>query len=93
MAKFNASQFKNKMKQQVNKINQAINKYNREVKRAVNDYNNAVRQHNTKVRQNRARIQSALLKLVVVYTGSVSYPLKAQDIMWSLTTPTAWSQE
>lgn len=69
-AKFNASQFKNKMRQlenqyrqQVSKVNREIDKYNREVKRAVSNYNNAVRQHNAKVLQNRSRIQSELRKL------------------------------
>ena len=69
-AKFNASQFKSKMrqienkyKQQVNQLNRDIDKYNRDVKRAVNNYNSAVRQHNAKVLQNRSRIQSELRKL------------------------------
>ena len=68
--KFNASQFRskirqaeNKYKQQINKVNQEIDKYNRNVKRAVNNYNSVVRQHNAKVLQNRARIQSELRKL------------------------------
>ena len=85
--KFNASQFKSKMrqienqyKQQVRKVNQEIDKYNRNVKRAVDDYNRAVRQHNSKVIQNRSRIQSELRRLnsqssvrtVTTYRTSVS---------------------
>jgi hypothetical protein len=68
--KFNASQFKSQMRQQLNKYNQAVNNYNRavnnynrEVKQAINKYNQAVRQHNAKVMQNRSRIQSELRRL------------------------------
>ena len=68
--KFNASQFKSQMRQQVNKVNRAINdinraanNYNRELKQAVNKYNQAVRQHNARVLQNRSRIQAELRKL------------------------------
>ena len=68
--KFNASQYKSKVRQQVNKLNHAINdynralnNYNRDVKQAVNKYNQAVRQHNSKVIQNRSKIQSELRRL------------------------------
>ena len=68
--KFNASQFKSKMRQQVNKVNRAISdynravdKHNREVKQAVNKYNQAVRQHNSKVLQNRSKIKAELRRL------------------------------
>jgi len=68
--KFNASQFKSQMRQQLNKVNRAINdynravdNYNRDVKQAVNKYNQAVRQHNSKVIQNRSKIQSELRRL------------------------------
>ena len=86
-AKFNVSQFrnkvsqiKNKYKQQINKVNREIDKYNRDVKRAINNYNSAVRQHNAKVLQNRSRIQNELRKLstphsvrtVTTYSTSVN---------------------
>jgi len=68
--KFNAAQYKNKVRQQVNKANRAINDYNRAVnnynrgvKQAINKYNQAVRQHNSKVRQNRSKINSELRRL------------------------------
>src|SRR5699024_10416790 len=68
--KFNASQFKskirqleNKQRQAINNYNNAIRKYNRDMKQAVNQYNNAVRQHNARVRQNRAKIESELRRL------------------------------
>ena len=44
--KFNASQFKSKMKREINKV---FNQYERDVKKAINKYNQAVRQHNSKV--------------------------------------------
>ena len=84
--KFNASQFKskvrqleNKQRQAINNYNNAIRKYNRDMKQAVNQYNNAVRQHNARVRQNRAKIESELRRLnsqpmfrvTTTYTSSV----------------------
>jgi len=68
--KFNASQFKSQMRQQINKTNQAIRNYNRavdnfnrEAKQVVNRYNQAVRQHNTQVLQSRSKIQNELRRL------------------------------
>ena len=68
--KFNASQYKSKMRQQINKVNQAVrsynhavDNYNRGVKQAVNNYNQAVRQHNSRSLQNRSKIQSELRRL------------------------------
>lgn len=68
--KFNASQFKNQIRQAQNKANQEIRKlnreidtYNRNVKSAVNNYNHEVRRYNSQVRQNRARIDRELRKL------------------------------
>ncbi len=84
--KFNASQFKSKMRQLENKQRQAINNYNRAVRKynhdinqAINRYNNVVRQHNARVRQNRARIENALhrlnnnpmFKTATTYTSSI----------------------
>jgi len=69
-AKFNASQYKNKLRQiesqyrqQVGKINREIDAYNRNARRAVDDYNRTVRQHNANVVRNRSRMQSALRQL------------------------------
>jgi len=85
--RFNASQFKNKMRQQVNKVNRAINdynraanNYNRDVKKAVNDYNRAVRQHNSKVRQNRSRIQSEWHKLYSSGNISTTYIASVKSV-------------
>ena len=84
--KFNASQFKskirqleNKQRQAINNYNNAVRKYNRDVKQAVNQYNSTVRQHNARVRQNRAKIESELRRLnsqpmfrvTTTYTSSV----------------------
>jgi hypothetical protein len=80
-AKFNASQFKSKMRQAASqaegKMKRALDDYERDVKRAVgnynsavNNYNRAVRQHNATVLQNRSRMQSALRQLQ--HTSSVT---------------------
>lgn len=84
--KFNASQFKNqirqlenKQKQAINNYNNAVRKYNREVNQAINKYNSAVRQHNANVRHNRSRIETELRRLnsqsafrvTTTYTSSI----------------------
>lgn len=81
--KFNASQFKSKLRQIESKQRQAINNYNN----AVRKYNRDIRQHNTRVRQNRAKIESELRRLnsqptfrvTTTYTSSVRSVNSAYD--------------
>lgn len=85
--KFNASQFKSKMRQienkynqQVRKINQDISANNRNMKKIVNEYNRAVRQHNSKVIQNRSRIQSELRKLTTTNRVTTTYGTSVKSV-------------
>lgn len=71
MAKrFNAAQFRSKIRQieqkqraAVNKYNQEVRRYNQRVKTAVNNYNREVRAHNARVRANRQRIKNEIARL------------------------------
>ena len=68
--RFNASQFRSKMRQAANKINQSIRKHNSAVrkvnqdrKRAIDKYNQEVRRFNSAQRTRQQRIKSALSQL------------------------------
>lgn len=63
MAKFNASQFKNKMRNIQNQYNKEMRKVERKLNQGINNYNRAVRKYNTELRHNQSKIKSELAKL------------------------------
>jgi hypothetical protein len=63
MAKFNASQFKNKMRNIQNQYNREMRKVERKLNQGINNYNRAVRKYNTELRHNQSKIKSELAKL------------------------------
>lgn len=70
--KFDASQFKSKVRQIQNKQRQAFRKYERDVNQAIVNYDNAVRHHAARVRQNRMIIESELRRLNNKHTFRVA---------------------
>lgn len=63
MAKFNASQFKSKMRNIQNQYNREIRKVERQLNQGINNYNRAVQRYNTELRHNQSKIKSELAKL------------------------------
>lgn len=63
MAKFNASQFKSKMRNIQNQYNREMRKVERKLNQGINNYNRAVRKYNTELRHNQSKIKSELAKL------------------------------
>lgn len=63
MAKFNASQFKSKMRNIQNQYNREMRKVERKLNQEINNYNRAVRKYNTELRHNQSKIKSELAKL------------------------------
>lgn len=63
MAKFNASQFKSKMRNVQNQYNREMRKVERKLNQEINNYNRAVRKYNTELRHNQSKIKSELAKL------------------------------
>jgi hypothetical protein len=68
--RFNASQFRSKMRQAISKYNQGVRKYNdavrksdRERRRAISDYNQEVRRFNAAQRSRQQKIRSALAQI------------------------------
>ena len=63
MAKFNASQFKSKMRNIQNQYNREMRKVERKLNQEINNYNREVRKYNTELRHNQSKIKSELAKL------------------------------
>lgn len=63
MAKFNASQFKSRMRNIQNQYNREMRKVERKINQGINNYNREVRKYNTELRHNQSKIKSELAKL------------------------------
>lgn len=63
MAKFNASQFKSKMRSIQNQYNREMKSIERKLNQGINNYNREVRKFNAELRQNQSKIKSELAKL------------------------------